>query len=318
MALLSRKRVILAKTEATYGTDSTPTGAANAILVRNLDVTPLDAEIVSRDLVRPYFGNYDQIIAAQKVVVTFEVEMQGAGAAGTAPAYGPLLLACGLAETISAGVSATYRPVSSTFSSVTLYVQVQDQTAGSSPVHKVTGCRGNVEFTLNAKQIPVMKFTMTGVYNAVVDVANISATYTAFKTPIAVNKANTPVFSFFSVATLVASEFNLNLNNEVVYRNLLNSESVILTDRKVGGTVVFEAPALATLNIWTTALGTALGSMQITHGATAGSIVDISATATVDAVNPSYTDMDGIVMASVPFVLIPTTAGNDEFVLTVK
>ncbi|OXE37444.1 MAG: hypothetical protein CGW95_01450 [Phenylobacterium zucineum] len=317
MALLSRKRVILAKTETTYGTDPTPTGAANAILVRNLDVTPLDAEIVSRDLVRPYFGNYDQIIAAQKVQVSFEVELQGAGAAGTAPAYGPLLIACGMAETVVASTRVDYKPVSSSFSSVTIYFQPQDNTAASSPLHKVTGCRGNVEVTMNAKALPVLKFTFTGIYNTVADAANLTATYTAFKTPIAVNKANTPVFTFFGFSG-VMSEFGMNLNNDVVYRNLVNSESVILTDRKAGGTVVFEAPTVTAKDFWATALGTTLGSMQITHGTVAGSIVDISATSTVDLVNPSYTEMDSIVMLSCPYVLTPTTAGNDEFTISVK
>ena len=317
MALLSRKRVILAKTETTYGVDPTPTGAANAILVRNLDVTPLDAEIVSRDLVRPYFGNYDQIIAAQKVQVSFEVELQGSGAAGTAPAYGPLLRACGLAETITASTKAEYKPVSSSFESATIHVQVQDNIAGSSPLHKLTGCRGNVEFTLNAKSLPVAKFTFTGVYNAVVDAANVTATYTAFKTPSAVNKANTPTFSFFGYSGIM-SEFGLNLNNEVVYRNLVNSESVILTDRKAGGNVVFEAPTVTAKDFWAAALANTLGDMSLIHGSGAGSIVEFSSTGKVDVVNPSYTDMDGIVMLSVPYVLVPSTAGNDEFSLIVR
>jgi hypothetical protein len=317
MALLSRKRVILAKTETTYGIDPTPTGAANAILIRNLDVTPLDAEIVSRDLVRPYFGNYDQIVAAQKVQVSFEVELQGSGAAGTAPAYAPLLLACGMSETIVASTTATYRPVSASFSSVTIYFQPQDNTASSSPLHKVTGARGNVEFMLNAKSLPVMKFTFTGIYNAVADASNLTATYTAFKTPIAVNKANTPTFTFLGYAA-VMSEFGLNLNNDVIYRNLVNNESVILTDRKAGGTVVFEAPTATAKNFFTEALTGALGNLSLIHGSTAGSIIEFAATATVDLVNPSYTEMDGIVMMSAPYVLTPTTAGNDEFSLIVR
>ena len=38
-----RNSAILAKVEGTYGTDSTPTGAANAVLVSNLSINPLDA-----------------------------------------------------------------------------------------------------------------------------------------------------------------------------------------------------------------------------------------------------------------------------------
>ena len=74
MPLLTRKRLLLAKTEATYGTDSTPTGAANAILVRNLEIVPLQSDIVQRELIRPYLGNYEQLLAQTRVQVTFEVE----------------------------------------------------------------------------------------------------------------------------------------------------------------------------------------------------------------------------------------------------
>lgn len=317
MALLSRKRVILAKIETTYGTDSTPTGAANAILVRNLEVTPLEAEVVSRDLVRPYLGSSDQILASTQVQVSFEVELQGSGTAGTAPAYAPLLRACGMAETISADVSASYKPVSGAFESVSIYVQLQQDVAGNSPLHKVTGARGNVEFTLNAKSLPIMRFTFVGVYNPVTDAAAITATYTAFKTPIAVNRSNTPTFSFMGYAG-VMSEFGLNLNNEVTYRNLVGSESVLITNRQAGGTAVFEAPTITAKNFYTDALSSTLGNLSLVHGSTAGSIVEFGATGTVDITNPSFTEMDGIVMMSVPYVLVPTTAGNDEFTLTIR
>ena len=116
MALLSRKRLILAKSETTYGTDSTPTGSADAVLVRNLEITPIQADVVSRDLVRPYYGNSDQLLANTRVECTFEVELAASGTAGTAPRYGSILKACGMAETIVATTSVTYAPVSSSFS----------------------------------------------------------------------------------------------------------------------------------------------------------------------------------------------------------
>ena len=315
--LLQRKRVILAKIETPYGTDSTPTGSANAILVRNLEVTPLSADIVARDAIRPYMGNVAQIIAARYVTVTFEVELAGAGAAGTAPAYGPLLRACGMSETVVAATRVDYKPISASFESVTIYLQPQDERVANSPLHKATGCRGNVEFTLNAKQLPVAKFTFTGLYNAVADVANLTVNYAAFQTPIAVNQGNTPAFSFFSYSAPMA-QFGLNVGNEVTYRNLVNSENVLLTDRKAGGTVVFEAPTITQKDYFSIALGSALGSMTLTHGTTAGGIVEIVATNTVDIAQPTYAEADGVVMMSVPYVLVPTTAGNDEFTLTVK
>lgn len=317
MALLNKRRVLLAKIETTEQTDPTPTGAANAILCKNLEVTPLEAEIVDRDVIRAYLGSSDQLIAAYMVKLSFEVELQGAGTAGTAPAYGPLLRACGMSETTSAGVSVTYRPISGGFESATLYYQPADNVAASSPLHKAVGCRGNVEFTLNAKQVPVAKFSFTGIYVAVADATNLTATYTSFRTPAVVNKQNTPTFTFLG-HTAKMSEFNLNMNNQVVYRNLVNEERVIITDRKAGGSVTFDAPTIASKNFFTEALGSTLGSLSLIHGATAGSIIEIAATSTVDITSPTYGVSDEIVTIVAPFVLVPTTAGNDEFSLVVR
>ena len=52
MALLTRKRLILAETEGSYGVDPSPDGA-DAILVRDLSITPQQSDVVNRDLVRP-------------------------------------------------------------------------------------------------------------------------------------------------------------------------------------------------------------------------------------------------------------------------
>ena len=107
MPLLSRKRLILTKIEGSYGTDSTPAGT-DALLVRNLDVTPIEAETISRDLIRPYLGNSAQILSQTRVSLKFEVELAGSGTSGTASKMDSLLRACGLAATtIASDVTGT-------------------------------------------------------------------------------------------------------------------------------------------------------------------------------------------------------------------
>ena len=202
MALLSRKRLILAKIEAAYGTDPTPTAAANAILVRNLEITPIQADVVSRDLVRPYYGNSDQLLANTRVECTFEVELAGSGTAGTAPAYGPVLKACGMGETVVATTSVTYAPIStfaSAGTSVTIYYNVDGV------LHKVTGARGTVDMSCQLGQIPVLKFSMVGIYNAPTDTAQGSVTYTNQATPLIFKNGNTSAFSFFSYSGAFSS-----------------------------------------------------------------------------------------------------------------
>lgn len=310
MPLLSRKRTILAKTEITYGTDPTPTGTANAILVRNLNITPLNAELASRDLVRPYLGASEQLLASSYVAVDFEVEMAGAGTAGTAPAYGPLLLACGMSETLVALATATYTPVSTAFKSVTIYYNVDGV------LHKITGARGNVELNIAAGQIPTFKFSFTGLYNAPTDTAAPTVTYTSFQTPLVANNDNTTGFSLFSYSGVLSS-LALNLNNAVAFRNLIGLEDVLMTDRQVNGTCVIEAPNMAAKDFFSIALGNTLGALDITHGSTAGNKVQITS-ARVDISNPTYQDMNGIQMLQIPLTLVPSTAGNDEISIVVK
>ena len=180
-SVLTRRRLILAKAESVYGTDSVPTGASNAILVRNLEIQPLLSENVSRDLVRPYMGQADQLLAQTRVEVSFEVELAGSGTAGTAPAYGPILKACGLSETIVASTSVTYAPVSTSFSSVSIYYH-EDGIR-----HRLTGCRGTFEISAEVGQIPRIAFT-----------SQVSKPIAG--TPI--SKINTAQSRFFSVSLM--------------------------------------------------------------------------------------------------------------------
>lgn len=309
MALLTRRRVILAKIESTYGTDSTPTGAANAILVRNLTITPLNAELIQRDLIRPYLGASPQLLAATSATVEFEVEIAGSGTAGTAPAYGPLLRACGMAEADNA-TDVVYTPVSTGFASVTIYFNVDGVQ------HKLTGARGNVALTINAREIPVYQFSFTGLYNAAADVALPTPDYTAFQAPQAANTDNTPTFSFFSYSAPLQN-LEINFNNEVVFRSLIGAESVIITNRNVSGTAVFEAPTITTKDFFTAAVDSITGALQLIHGTAAGKIVQLDSSV-VSIGNPTYQDSDGIHMLSVPFNLVPTSSGNDEISITVK
>lgn len=309
MALLTRKRVILAKIETTYGTDSTPTGVANAILVRNLNVTPQSSQMVGRELIRPYLGNFEQLMASTHVELDFEVEMAGSGAAGTAPGYGPLLRACGLSETVTASTKVEYKPVSTALESVTIYFNVDGI------LHKITGARGDVEINITSAQLPVFKFKFVGIYNAPTDTALPSVTYTGFQTPLVANTTNTPTFSFFSVSPVLES-LSLQMGNQVDYRTLIGSQYVQLTDRKVAGQLQFEANTIATKDWFSTAIGNTLGALSLVHGTTSGNKVQI-ASSTVDLLQPTYADNNGVQMISCGYVMTPSTAGNDEVTITV-
>lgn len=310
MPLLYNRRVILAKIESSYATDPTPTGEANAILVRNLNVIPLELDLAPRELVRPYLGNSEQIPAGSRVRAEFEVEIQGAGAAGDAPAYGPLLRACGFSETLTEDVDAVYALVSTGQASVTIYYNNDGR------LHKLTGARGNVVLGFTNKGIPVFRFSFMGLYNAITDTALPTPTYTGFHKPVAVTNDQTTAFALHGYSG-VMSELSIDVGNNVVHRDLVGgTKQVLITDRATNGSITIESTLVAAKNWWTTMLAATTGALAIQHGQTAGYIVELDAPA-VQLTNPTESEMDGITMLGFNLALVPST-GNDELVITVK
>lgn len=306
MALLLRKRLILIETEATYGTDPSPDGT-DAVLVRDLNITPLQSDVVSRDLVRPYLGASEQLLANTRVECTFSVELAGSGTRGTAPAYGKALKACGLSETVVATTSVTYAPVSASFSSVTIHYNIDGV------LHKVTGARGT--FTLNGAvgQIPTIDFTFTGIYNTPTDTAAPTPTYANQATPVIFKNGNTTNFQLLSYSGCLQS-VSFDIGNSLVYRELVGcTKETLLTDRRSTGSVTLEAVTMAAKNYFTAALTDAsLGNLLFQHGQTNGNIVNFASTK-IDIGDVSYGDQDGIAMLTIPYTAVPSTAGNDEF-----
>jgi hypothetical protein len=310
MSKLMRNVLLTAKIEVTPGTDPTPTAAANSILARAGNPRPLVAEFEDRDNIQPYFGNAGKVLTAQYSQCDFEVECASAGAAGTAPKFGPLLRACGFDEEIVVDTSVAYTPITTGQESITMYWYLDGL------LHKMTYCKGNVSLGLNSRSIPVLRFTFTGLHSTPTDVSMpTDEDYTGFMAPLAINKVNTPTFTLHGVSPKCQS-LDIDLANQVVYRNLIGSESVLITDRAPSGTAVVELESVATKD-WKAAIkaGT-LGALNLVHGSVAGYIVEVDAP-NVRISDETYSDSDGIAMSNLALDLQPDT-GNDELVLTFR
>ena len=304
MALLTRKRVILIEAESSYGTDPTP-AATDVVLVRDLSITPQSSDVVNRDVVRPYLGASQQLLANTRVECTFSVELAGSGTAGTAPRYGSALKACGFSETVASGTSVTYEPISASFSSVTIHYNVDGVR------HVVTGCRGTFAINAAVGEIPSIDFTFTGIYNAPTDVALPSVTYGNQATPLIFKNGNTTSFQLLSYAGALMN-LTMDVGNSIVYRELVGgTKEVLLTDRAANGSVTIEAPLTGTKDYFAAALTDAtLGNLTVTHGTAAGNIVRVTSTK-VDIGDIAYGEADGVTMLEIPYTLVPSSA-NDE------
>ena len=99
--------VVLAKKEGVYGADAAPTAAANGILTRNFQGKPVDVDQVNRNLDSGAYGARASKPSNERRTFSYEVEIAGSGAAGTAPAWMELLEGCGMAAPdLTAGTSA--------------------------------------------------------------------------------------------------------------------------------------------------------------------------------------------------------------------
>lgn len=304
-----KKYVVLAKIEVTQFTDPVPTGSANAILVKNLKLTPLKVSNEDRNVYRPYYGNSEQIPVMEEVSVEFDVEIAGAGAAGTAPKYGPLLRACAMAEVVTAGTDVVYNPISSAFESVTIYCN-RDGRLG-----KLLGGMGTFTLNFAAKTLPFYHFTFTGKYTPVTDAALPTADYTGFQTPRASIPSWTGALTVDSFAAKV-SAFSLDIANEVSHAMWMNQETLGITDRKPKGSITVQAVPIATKDYFDLVHTAALVPFQLVHGVDAGNIVQI------DAPDMQLTDHTEAVfennMADQFNATFNPDTGNDEVTITVK
>lgn len=304
---LTRKKFLLAKIEATYGTDPSPVAGTNAIQVTNLEVTPIESDNVQAASYQGFIGNSTRgtLVANKRVSVTFEVELGGSGTAGTAPAFGPLLQAAGMSEVVVSSTSVTYAGVSSSFSSATLYC-FYDGTR-----HKITGARGTVTFNMTAGQFPTASFQFIGIYNAPDDTAASTFTVANQAAALEVNDTNVTTCTFHGVTSTRLESIDLALNNTLLYKETGSSQEVLITDRAAGGTAVIEAPVIGTTDFFAKAVASATGASTIVIGATGGNIVTLNAPQT-DITGCSYGDTNGVISLSMPYLALPTTAGDNE------
>ena len=300
----TRLRALLAKDEASYGTDPTPTGSANAILCTELSIEPIQSDEVSRDLIRSYLGNYDTLLANSRAQVTITVEMSGSGAKGTPPQISPLLTSCGLSETTSSGVSVTYVPISSGFDSCTIVYNADGIQ------HKLTGCRGTYSISCEVGSIPTITFVMTGLYNAPTDTTMPTCTFQNQADPLVFKQGNTSGFQFQGYSAALNS-FSFEMNNEIVYRELVGgTKEVVLNNRAPSGTVQIENIPLATKNYFTSATSNLSGNNTFQHGQSDGNKVTVSMPkANITA--PAYSSVDDIDMLDLAYTAVPNN-GNDE------
>lgn len=310
-----RNTVILAKIESTYGTDATPTGASDALLVSEVSINPLVAQNVSRDLVRGYLGGSEQLVGTAYVEVSFSIEFVGSGTATTAPAWGKLLKACGMVETLQTA-SVDYTPDSTPTDSLTIFYYLDGQ------LHKLLGARGTFQLAMGIGERPLLKFRFVGKDGGLTAASNASPTLTAWKTPLVVTDTNTADMVFgaltYTAATGIISGgtaytgkgLQFDFGNNVQFQPLVGAESIELNGRECSASVSLDVTAAQAVTWMTELKANITTGIGLTHGTTAGYTTAVHMPV-VQRVNPSVDDFNGNILHAYQLRVLPST-GNDE------
>lgn len=309
MAIFFRNKIFTLKTETVYGTDAAPTPALNSMLALDVILSPMEGQDVDRNLDLSYFGNTGTLVADLHMKMAFKVELEPSGTAGTAPAWGPAIMACGMAQTVVAVTSVTYNPITDLPTSASIHFWV------GNTQYRMLGARGTFKMMWDKQGIPYLEFTLTGLFNVATEGARpTGSVFTAFKTPKIAAKRHAPTFTLGGVSSLKLSALSLDLANAVEPRLLINSEEILITGRNPKLDMVVEAEALSLLNPFQTALDSGSMALQFIHGTVAGKRATLNVPALQIARPTSLDNAQGVVNWPLSGMPLPVT-GNDEFTL---
>ena len=308
--MLMRKQLALVKMSGADG--STPTPDNSQLLhTTSIEVSPYEGDTQQRTRMREHMGAFADVNVAPYSTITVTVPLAGSGEVGTAPVFDSLLRACGHSVTEEVDTSVTYDPVSDDHESADIFFLLDGQQ------HLVSFAKGTATLNLTSKEFPTIQFTMTGFYNHPTNPSQPTIDPITMADELAVNKQNTVIdVHGFSAC---GQSFSLDVGNTIVHRNLMNCERIRLTDRVSVGQVNIEAPDLTTkdyFNAVESHEGVTPGVVKVTHGKTAGNIVEVATTKT-QLSTISAQDSDGVVHYQMDMRHLPDT-GDDEYAITFK
>jgi len=305
MTMLTKKTVVLAKVEGTYGAD--PTLAAGDDAVEAYEFTP---PVINADMKERNPGNDDLSMYGElrgKTSNDFQViaNLRGSGAAGTAPRRSPLYKACGFEETIVSSTSVAYTPRSSSKESCAIKAYIDGI------IHLLLGCVGNYQLEAVAGETVKETFDLKAKYALPTDGTIVSPTFDSTVPQI----AKSVVMTIGSYSAIL-EKFTLNMNNTVAERPDQNEtegvKGFVITGRNPEGTIMIEAVLRATSNADFLSYfhNTTVKDISFVLGGTAGNI----ATITLPKIYlraPVTGDRDGVRTNELPFQ-IARNSGDDE------
>lgn len=178
---LTRKSGIFAKLEDTSGTAATGIDRSNGVVCRSIDATPLEAETVEREILRPFVGAFSEITTRSTTALTITVDLMGGGRKSTDsnndaydvpedPQIDALLQACGMDKAYNDGTALLTTTATGNDIRGIRYRTGDPGTAKTCTIiykldniiQTVVGCRGTFVLNFAQGELPSIEFTMLG------------------------------------------------------------------------------------------------------------------------------------------------------------
>lgn len=309
--------ILLFKPEATSGTSSAPTPAADAVLFWADDVgVKIEQKMAPRNVVRGYFSAPDSLPYARRGVVTFTTDWAAAGSLGVAPPMGKLLTCGAWSETVTATQRVDYLPASTNLKTGTLVVEWLDR------IETFVYCAIEVVgLVIKAGESPKLKLQAKGLVSSLA-VGQLGApALTSWKRPEAVCTASTTKIRVGAVTYAAGvlsggTEYPFNsvtvaLGNVIDDPELVGEERLTINGRNPTAEIVLSGGPAAHV-AWAADMNSgATNAFGLVHGSVAGSKMGLYCPTGV------LTDLGDQAIGnemfdSLKFTLYPTSAGNDE------
>lgn len=309
MPLLSRRSMILAKLETTYGQDAQPAGT-NAILVTVPSLTPTGTAL-ERDFARASISPLPVVVGEKFYEITFDTELKGSGDNSSSeailPEIHPLILACGFTyqtqEYETNKWKVTYTPVSTNFPSVTIYCYYDGV------LHKIVGARGTFTLTMEAGNFGRFSWTFRGLYAGPVDQSMPTPTFKPALPPVIKGIDFT-----LDNQTFCFQALTFELGNSLTERRCAHAEEtiieVMITARNSNGSLNPEMVPVATYDFFGKWSQSATMQLSTTIGSQEGNTIVITAPK-VQYRELRYGDRDGIRILDIG-LRFAENQGNDE------
>ena len=301
---LFERRAMVLKVETTYGTDPTPTGAADSLLVLEGGIQ-VEADPLARNIDRSYLAASPFVLVNRRATITGSIELIGNSSVGTAAPIAPMLRTCAHAETLTAATSAEYNPISSGFQSGTVYFE------WAGVRFKVTGCRGTLDFDLSIDSFGRASFQLVGLIEiADITEATISGfTIASFQSPVPIQASNFSVTIDGDAVNVQSVQLTQGQPPQIYHGS--ESREVSYNDRNPTGRIRMFLPDFSTFNGWSVANAETPLEIIATVSGGAGKITTLTIPKAQFQM-PQNANLNGAAGIEIPFVALPD-AGNDEY-----